>query len=470
MRRPYSEEEFRKFRDLIQRRTGIYFPDNKREDLMRIVCRKAREAGIEPLRRYYEALLSEKRDLLLDESLTNAVTIGETYFFRYKEQWRLIREHLIPEMIRRKREQKSSQIRIWSAGCSTGEEPYTLAILLRESLIDIRDWKLFIMATDINVASLQVARMAIYGKWSFRSTPEDITRRYFQLIGDKHQVRKDVRDMINFAQLNLVTDDYPAVPRGIHDMDLILCRNVLIYFDPDRIRQVSARMFNTLVPGGVLLTGHSEPTHLMTSQFHLASESGMVFCRRLDTTQRAPRQPAGSRRERAEAGSAPAPVPTDPIGRARELIASGRHDDALSLLHPLAEQGTKHADVYLMIAEIHAGTGRYAEARQWVSRLLELDGLNVDAYRLLSIISEATGQWDDALEYARKGIFLDPESVLTNYQLGCLYQRKGEPEKASKYYRSVLKLLDGVSDDSTLAGGEGLSAGRLRDALKALMR
>lgn len=467
--RSYTEEDSRRFRDLIHRRTGISFPDTKENDLMRIVIRKGKDAGFENLRRYYDALSSDKRDPFLDENLINAVTIGETYFFRYKEQWRLIRERFLPEMLRRKREQGNNQVRIWSAGCSTGEEPYTLAITLLESVPDMHLWRIFLLATDINGASLQVARLGIYGKWSFRSTPDDVVRRYFQPVAEKLQVRKEVRDVVTFAPLNLVSDEYPSISRGIHDMDLILCRNVLIYFDDDRIRQISNRLYSTLTPGGLLLLGHSEPTRLMSSQFQLVNESGMICYTRVELAKRTHREHASARIP-AHASKAPPPKPEDPLQSARALVASGRHDDALAILLPLAERDHPDATVYLLVAEIYAGRGKYADSRLWVDRLLEQDRLNVDAYRLLSVICEATDQWEEAFQHARKGVFLDPDSVLANYQMACLYRRRGDASKAGKYYRSVLKLIENLPDETTVGGGEGVPVGRMRDAVMALLK
>lgn len=469
----YTHEDFRRFREYVHRRSGIHFADTKEPELMRIVTRKAKEAGFESVRKYYEALVSEKAAAFLVENLINAVTIGETYFFRYKEQWKLLREHLLPSILRNKQQAGVRNIRVWSAGCSTGEEPYTLAIVLRE-MLGSSDWRPFLIATDLNVASLQVARMGIYGKWSFRSMPEEIEKRYFQQIGDKMQVRKEIRDMVTFAPLNLVTDDYPSLARGIHDLDLIFCRNVLIYFDADRIRQISNRLFNALVPGGALLLGHSEPTHLLTSQFRLVSEAGLIYCERPDVSLHAVAarlvpKPVNQHPERAERARVEQ-APRDPISDARTLVARGRFQDALDLLLPIvAKQRSADSSAFVMIGEIYAGQGKYDEAREWAMKLLKADELNVEAYRLLSLVSEATGRREEAIDYARKGLFLAPESILTLYQLGSLYRGSSEPHRAEKYLRSALKLLESLAPETAIGCGELVEAGRMRDAVKSLL-
>ncbi len=473
----YTDDDFKKFRDFVRLRTGIFFHDAKKQDLMRIIQRKTAESGFPHIRDYYKALHSPESDPLLDERLINAVTIGETYFFRYKEQWRLLESSLLPELVVRKREQGSRQIRIWSAGCSTGEEPYSLAITLMELLGEVQDWKIYIIATDINLASLQSARMGIYTKWSFRSTPPEKVVKYFKPMADKFQIIKPVRDRVVFNPLNLVADDYPSIGHGIHDMDFILCRNVLIYFDEDRIREISHRFCDTLVEGGYLLLGHSEPTHLVSKRLRQVNDRGLIFFQRPVATTVIPLMPAETKSVVAPKPAVPPPPPapatppdTGPLAEARILFATGRGEEALSALLPLATKGTFNSLLYLLIAEIYAGSGKYEEAGLWIHRLLQADGLNVEAYRMCSMISEATGHVEEALDYARKGLFLDADSILLLYQLGCLYRRTGESRKAEKCYKSMTRLIEKLPDDTLIGEGERVSVGQLKDALRTLLR
>ncbi|MEW6365402.1 MAG: CheR family methyltransferase [Acidobacteriota bacterium] len=465
-----AEEGFRKFQYLVRERTGISFPDSKREELMRIVKRKSIEAGFADIDGYYRALRSAKSSPLLQEKLIAAVTVGETYFFRYKEQWRLLSQVLLPELIRRKRASGSLQLRVWSAGCSTGEEPYSLAITLLEAIPDRHDWRIFLLATDLNLSSLQTARIGIYGKWSFRSTPPDVLKSYFRPIGAQYQIIKPVRNMVSFNAQNITASDYPSLSQGIHDMDLILCRNVLIYFDEDRIRETSRRLHDTLAEGGYLLLGHSEPTHLMSRRFRIISERGIVYCQRPERVLTAASKAIPSARATSPPPrQQPAAATEDPAATARGLLAEGRRDESINFLLSLPEAARARPAVGLLLAEIYAGAGRYDDARRWTEQVLRTDPLEIEAYRMSSMISEAMEQYDEAIEYARKGLFLDPSSVLTLYQLGCLYRRKGDLRKARKCHESVSRLIESLPEDQLLGGDVGVTVGRMREAVKGLI-
>jgi len=256
-------EEFRLLRDLISARTGITFGADARPTLERKLRDRLLVLGISSFQEYYHHLRFSPRAAAEWDEALELVTTNETYFFREEYQLRAFKTELLPmlaeQAVLRKR------IAIWSAGCSTGEETYTIAILLRESrLFDECDVRVF--GSDISRRCIAVARGGVYGPASFRSTPDDMKRRYFHARHDGHHVVDDLRACCHFGQLNLLDEERT---RFLGRMDAIFCRNVLIYLDGHaRVRLID--MFHErLHSGGVLLLGHSESLLNVSTAFEL---------------------------------------------------------------------------------------------------------------------------------------------------------------------------------------------------------
>ena len=276
--------DYLRFRELVLERSGLHFPEKRRANLeaglFKALAASAllvSEGGYN-LDGYYELLRDKnnptgKAEL---ERLLHTLTIGETHFFRDEAQFNALATYVLPELIARKRAAAAAvgpginpQLRIWSAGCATGEEAYSIAILLSELLPDIDRWHILILATDINQESLDRARQAHYSDWSFREARAKALRpNYFtynptsnaRFDSGRYLLRDDIRQMVTFTSLNLIEDDYPAIHNNTISMDLILCRNVTIYFTEAATRQVVKRFYEALENSGWLAVGHAEPS------------------------------------------------------------------------------------------------------------------------------------------------------------------------------------------------------------------
>lgn len=198
------------------------------------------------------------------KKLIQLLTTGESYFFRDSGQFFLLKNIIFPELIAEqrqvweKKQQDKPTLRIWSAGCSTGEEPYSLAILLTELIPDWKNWHLHILGTDINIASIQKAQAGLYGTWSFRTVDEGKKTSYFHLEKSGWKIEKHIKNLVTFKTGNLVQDKFPDSTGNLFNMDLIICRNVFVYFEPQAIAQVLQKFYQTLKPGGYLVTAHAE--------------------------------------------------------------------------------------------------------------------------------------------------------------------------------------------------------------------
>ena len=266
---------YMQIRDLVYKVSGIYQPEEKLYLLADSCGRRMKALNAQSLREYADKIISQPgRDNEMRQ-LLNEVTIGETCLFRSQAQVDAIRKVILPEFLKERTRQIVKKIRIWSAGCSTGEEPYTLAMtLLEESGGLLKGWQFDISATDLNDRSVETAKAGIYGDYALRNTTDYYKRKYFvQLDGGKLQVRPEVKKIISFSRLNLQDDSKMLFMKG---MDLIFCCNVLIYFDGASKSRVITHYFNNLTFGGYFFLGTSESLLRLNDQFHLVHFPGTI--------------------------------------------------------------------------------------------------------------------------------------------------------------------------------------------------
>jgi chemotaxis protein methyltransferase CheR len=269
---PMSVEEFRLVRDLIHDYCGIYFQDDAQHHVERRLGPRLTARSLRDWGEYYRFLrYHSSRKEELDE-IIEKITTNETYFFREMYQLDALRDEILPEIARRK--PRGKHLTLWSAGCSTGEEAYTTAILVHESGL-FADWEVRIFGSDISKRVLAIARKGAYGPSSFRGVDERHRRRWFREAEGKQQIREEVRAMCSFGRLNLVDADQLSV---VGEVDVVLCRNVLIYFDHAARRRAVEAFQRKLVPGGYLLLGHSESLLNVSTAFELVHlRTAMVY-------------------------------------------------------------------------------------------------------------------------------------------------------------------------------------------------
>ncbi|MCX7793283.1 MAG: protein-glutamate O-methyltransferase CheR [Thermodesulfovibrionales bacterium] len=261
---PMSDETFRLLRDLIRNYCGLYFDDSSKYLLERRLSRRVMLLNLNDFRDYYRFLLYDSKKEEELSAIMDILTVNETYFFREMNLLKAFSEEILPEL--REKNTRSKKLRIWSGGCSTGEEPYTIAMLILE---DGRffGWDIQITGSDISQRVLQVARKGVYGKNSFRQTDSYYIKKYFREEGaGLWRIKDSVKELVTFSYLNLLD---PFRTRLIETMDVIFCRNVLIYFDMESRKKVIDMFYNKLCHGGYLLLGHAESLLNISSSFVL---------------------------------------------------------------------------------------------------------------------------------------------------------------------------------------------------------
>lgn len=269
---PLSEDEFRLLRDFIKGECGLSFDDGSRFLLERRLSRRLRLLHLDDFRDYYRFLLYDRKR---DEEMTSVIdllTVNETFFFREQNQLKAFSDEILPDIKETNREKK--RLRVWSAGCSTGEEPYTIAMLVLE-YPGLFGWDVEIFGSDINQRVLSSARRGRFRKNSFRSTSQYFIGKYFKEEDDQFIVSEDVKRLVNFSHLNLLD---PFKVKFVGQMDVIFCRNVLIYFDHSARKKVVDNFYDSLVEGGYLLLGHAESLMNISTSFSLRHlKNDMVY-------------------------------------------------------------------------------------------------------------------------------------------------------------------------------------------------
>jgi len=429
-----ADSTYPALKQYVLEHTGLDYYAPRDEDFATRLGRRLAALHLKSCADYLRRL---REDSIEIDALVGELTIGETYFFRQIEHFDLLRTVILPDLLRTNRETR--ELRIWSAGCATGAEPYSVAILLAQDFAGaLDDWRVTILGADINPDFLAQARAGRFSRWALRDVPENILATWFVRDGKQWILHPAIRDAVSFRYHNLTDDRSHPSPDGL-PFDLILCRNVMIYFSADRIRRLGARFHELLRPGGWLLPGHAEYGLDAFPQFTLFREAAATVYRRIPP----PDAPAALEFEPAlpEIGLPPVPSVFSP--------------PAATTPHRLTED----ADV----ARILADTGHWDDAAAVCERILERDSLNPTAHFTLALVLAHRGLADEAVKQLRSAIYVDNDFALAWYHLGAMLQSAGDLHGARKAFLNVCELLNDLQPDTPVAHGDGIQADELRE-------
>jgi len=268
-----TDETFVLLRDFIYEQSGIFFADNRKDQLASRLAFRLKANNLSDFEKYYYLLKYDQNAARELRALFDSVTTNETSFFRSPPQIQAFQDKVLPEIMAAKERRGEKTLRLWSAGCSTGEEPYTMAIVLSQVMNGRRDWDVKVVASDISEKALRSAKEAVYGEYSLRSVPPEIKRDFFVAAGSSYRIVDEVKDMVEFQFLNLSDTRRVQLMRGF---DVIFCRNVLIYFDDQVKKRFVSQLYDCLNHGGYLFIGHSESLHNISRAFKLVHFPGAL--------------------------------------------------------------------------------------------------------------------------------------------------------------------------------------------------
>lgn len=457
---------------LVAQRTGLELRAQELERLAGYVEARRRALALPDAAAYGALLAADTPEAAREwRVLIPAITITESYFFRDRGQFALLRRHILPDIIARARARR--RLRVWSAGCAGGEEPYSLAILLSGiSTLSNDDWEARILGTDINEEALAHARRGVYSAWSLRELSPEERQRYFVRRTDSWELKEAIRRRVEFRFHNLVTDAPP--PEAGQGFDLIVCRNVLIYFSRTAAAQAAAGLARALAPGGYLVTGHGELQGLETAVLRAQSfPEAVVYRRPLEGE--AVTAPAVSAPTRAaESVTLPRPPVTAPartaprpdafedqMRMAGEQMRRHAYDGAVVHARAALELRPSHYEAHYLLASACANLGRHAEATASARAATEADHTAAAPHYLLAQIAEEKGRYAEARNEYRKALYLDPQHVAAYLQLAALHEQQGELAQARALRAAALDLLRRLPGERAVAPYEGITPGEL---------
>jgi chemotaxis protein methyltransferase CheR len=473
---------------------GLSFPRERWRELRRGISSAAREFGFEDAESSIEWLLSSSLTKNQIEILASHLTVGETYFFREMNSLEILADRILPELIRSRRE-GDRHLRIWSVACSTGEEPYSVAILLDKLLPDINKWRVTITATDLNPSSLQKASEGVYGEWSFRRTPPWIRQEYFRKNEkeNRFEISPRIKGMVSFSYLNLATDTYPSLLNNTNAMDVILCRNVLMYFTSEQANRVIRRLNLSLVDGGWLIVSPVDSSPALSSGFVPINFPHAILYKkdgkqpvtmeapalRLDTeTEVLSPLPLGSPTtpepeivsppEKGHPFPLEAEVQLAPYEEALALYGQGNYGEAADRVLELVSLNEEDSNALALLARVYANQGKLAEALVWCEKAVATDKWHPGLHCLLANILQEQGQIGPAAASLKRALYLDHNFVLAHFALGNLSRQQGKSKESEKHFQNALSLLRTFDQEEILPESEGLTAGRLVEIINAM--
>ncbi|OEU65659.1 MAG: chemotaxis protein [Desulfovibrio sp. S3730MH75] len=275
-----SELEFTQLRDFIYDQAGIFIAGNRKYLLENRLANRLKELNLKNFGEYYYYLQYDSGKKVELNKLFEVITTNETSFYRNPPQLKVFQTKVLPEVFDTLRKKRKKRLRIWSAGCSTGEEPYTLAMIISEVLgTELKSWDIKITANDLSERVLKSARKGVYNEYSLRTTPKEIVRKYFDQDEKQYKIKAAAKQLVSFGQINL--SDRVQVKR-VERSEIVFCRNVIIYFDEAMKKKVINAYYDNLVPGGFLIIGHSESLHNITRAFKPVHHPGAIIYQKLE--------------------------------------------------------------------------------------------------------------------------------------------------------------------------------------------
>jgi chemotaxis protein methyltransferase CheR len=455
-----DDREFAEIAGYLQCSTGLYFNTHNRSTFERGLHKRMASLHIDSPMEYFAYLQRYGRAREELQKLLQLLTVGETFFFRYPSHFEVLKERL-------SRMKPHQPIRIWSAGCSTGEEPYSIAISIMESVPGWQHRDIRILASDINAHSLARAGEGRYSNWSLRNTPPDLAARYFDRDGESFLLKDQVKRLVKFFPMNIsgpCTGEYSC---ELTELDAIFCRNVLIYFEQDTVTRTIRNFATRLRPGAGLFLGHSESLWQRDPELEIRRGDDCYYYLKKTPGKKASASlaPAPSPPSPAPPSPAPAPpVPEEPeqapaarLASARELFDAHRLDEALRLLLDLPDSFPELAQALVLKGFILTARGRFEEALQTCSQAIALNDLLPEAYFLKGVALDACGRLSEAADEYRKALLLDHDFVMPRFHMGCLHLKQGRTPEAAREIRNSIRILNRHGGDGTVPYSGGLS-------------
>lgn len=455
-----TPQVFRLYQEYIKENCGIYIDDYRADALRVSLWIRMRQMGYDDYIAYLGYLQAGKKGDDEFKELLNLITINETCFFRNPNQFEALKNHIMLEIIKNKKKTDKT-IRIWSAGCSTGEEPYSIAMVLLDLLPDIKDWRVDILGTDVSRQALSRAQRGCYGERTMREMDPIYKRRYFKKDATgEYCLAEKVKKMVSFGYHNLIKEPYPFLIMG--GWDIIFCRNVTIYFRLPSVKRVIENFYQSLNEGGYLFIGHAETLYQISETF-IPMELDGAFLYKKAPVKKAKTVKA-KKREIADIELGPLCViggeaqgadlshlrkspdllkaeENKLFNEARQLFKQEDFEEAKVLLLDVLKINPENNHARLLLGQVYANENLYDAAIGEAEKVLKQDPLSVPAHFLLGVVYQKQKRVDDAIKELKRVVYLDSDFALGHLNLANIYRAQHLEKKALREYNNAVQSL-----------------------------
>jgi chemotaxis protein methyltransferase CheR len=431
-------------RQLILDRCGLFFRDHEYNRLDSMVCKRMAIQGMSDFCTYVHRLRHSEEEF---RELLHLLTVHHTYFFRNELHFRALQQRVLPSLVKAKQTHASTErptLRLWSAGCASGEEPYSLAMAACDAIPDGEDWDVTVLATDVSMQVLAGAQSGLFGSGSMQLVSAQQQRRYFDRRIDstgksQYRVKDSLRRRVQFRYLNLLEASFPS------DIDIIFCRNVMGYFNQEIMQEVVRRFHHSLRSPGYLFIGYAQTVQGFSSDVQLTPDPDGIFYQKM------PAQGGGASLSGPAHGDTIAPVHTPSVpalahrGSLLRAIHDAAHhqdsDRSLQLIQQVDPQSAEALEAFYEAAYIHTNRGAYPQAHRWLDRVLALDASFAPAHFLLGMVLIEENRNEEAQTVLHKALYLDPDFPMVHMALATSYHRQHQRSEALGEYQRAVKIL-----------------------------
>lgn len=462
-----DKELLKQFCVFLDQQLGLYYPPDRWPELEKKLQQMKNSCGFDQTDVYLRWIMQPPVDKKKIDFLVLNLTVGETYFFRDTQVYAILEQEIIPDIIQRCKKQRS--IKVWSAACCTGEEAYSIAILLHRLMPDLKDWKVSILGTDVNADFLRKAEKAEYKKWSFRNTPANIMESYFNKNKDEmtFRVMPQIRKMVTFKSHNLTKHTYPNLSRDFNAFDLIFCHNVLIYFSKNQVKKTLHFLTDTLSENGWLSVSAIETAFVAEINLKPQNYAGTVFFKKKTVPKTTPQI----------ALLAPQPLikvtnQDDLFDKCLHLYKQKAYQEVILCLQPyltFCQNDSMAIKEYnkeiILLIRTYANQGDLNLAVEWSEKLLQADELNPTHHYLHAILLQDQGKISEAIKSIKKVLFIDPNFMMAYLVLGILEKQQGNKPAALRNFKVALELLNNHLPEDILLHAEEFTTEYLKDII-----
>jgi|GEM_PF-602263 len=494
---------------LVRELTGIRILDHQLSNFRQTIAQACEQFNYSSCEEYIRVLQNSSLNSAIQEHLIAGITIGESYFFRDRAQMDYLSNVMLPNLIQERRDQGRLYLRIWSAGCSEGQELYSVLMLLEQLLPDLENWNLHLLGTDINVLALASALKGSYSEWSLRSTNNTLRDRYFIADNNQWLIKPHLQRLTKFSYLNLYGDNFPSILSETNALDLILCRNVFIYFDQTTATTVMNKLYQSLSPGGYLLQGASDlidGTNSCGFEQHI-SDNTSYFIRPIvspplsaesehnktifsndygqnintaDKTERTNNSQnnqtkitetfvANTNNEIIDTLT-PIPIAIKTYKKIIQMLTREVWDEALASIDARIDMGDDNAIIWQFRAKALANLGRSKAALYACNVSIRHDPEDKHTYFIQALVYMESRRLEKAEEALRRTLYLDREFVEAHYHMGLLHLLQGKRESGLKSMHNALEIAENADPQRSLHDAAGMNHERMATILRNELR